>query len=48
MEAYIRAKAAREVLFLNTTEKTCLECLLNEVKTHGESSFQGELFDAAG
>ncbi|GFF54317.1 pyridoxal-dependent decarboxylase conserved domain protein [Aspergillus udagawae] len=48
MEAYIKAKAAREVLLLNTTEETCIECLLNEVKTHGKSSFQGELFDAAG
>jgi hypothetical protein len=47
LDAYIKAKA-RGVVFLNTTQETCLETLLNEVSNNGEASFQGNLVDGDG
>ncbi|KAI9373196.1 pyridoxal-dependent decarboxylase conserved domain protein [Aspergillus egyptiacus] len=46
-EKYIKAKAGG-IVYINTSQETCLETLLNEVKNHGEAWFQGNLFDAAG
>ncbi|KAL2789089.1 pyridoxal-dependent decarboxylase conserved domain protein [Aspergillus keveii] len=47
LDAYIKAKS-RGVVFLNTTQETCLEALLNEVSNNGDASFQGNLVDGDG
>ncbi|KAL5000011.1 pyridoxal-dependent decarboxylase conserved domain protein [Aspergillus recurvatus] len=46
-EAYIKARA-RGITYLNTSQETCLETLLNKVKNHGEATFQGDLLDEDG
>ncbi|KAL3465417.1 pyridoxal-dependent decarboxylase conserved domain protein [Aspergillus heterothallicus] len=46
-DAYIRAKE-KGLVYLNTSEETCLESLLNDVYNNGEATFQGDLVDEDG
>ncbi|KAL4924073.1 uncharacterized protein BDV17DRAFT_295795 [Aspergillus undulatus] len=46
-QAYVKAKA-RGVVYLNTSDETCLETLLNEVNNNGEATFQGNLVNRNG